>query len=117
VTEPRLIGVVWQWNGLLVGRPSTLTAVPDPHEYLLTLNDDGSYNAKADCNVLNGQYSMSGDDLVLKPGPMTRAYCGPDSLSDRYVSLLGMVVGYGLRDGQLLFGLADDSGTMYFDVG
>jgi heat shock protein HslJ len=118
VTEPRLTGVEWQWNGLLEGHPAALTVVvPDPHNYRLTLDDDGAYHAKADCNRLNGRYSMSGDDLVLQPGPMTRAYCGPESLSDRFVALLGMVTGYELRDGQLVLGLADDAGSMYLDVG
>ena len=117
MTEPRLTGIEWQWNGLLEGRPSELTVVPDPHNYLLTLDDEGSYHAKADCNRLSGQYALSGDGLVLQPGPMTRAYCGPESLSDRYVALLATVTGYELRDGQLVLGLADAAGAMYFDVG
>jgi heat shock protein HslJ len=117
VTGPRLTGVEWQWNGLLEGRPGVLSLVPDPHNYLLTLDEEGSYHAKADCNRLNGQYALSGDELELKAGQMTRAYCGPESLSDRYVALLGTVTGYELRDGQLVLGLAEDAAAMYFDVG
>lgn len=110
-------GVLWQWNGLLENQPKALSAVPDPQNYLLTLNDDGSFNAKADCNNLSGTYSLKGSDLTFKLGPMTMAHCGDDSLSDKYVVLLGKVANYALQEGQLTLGLADDSGSMFFDAG
>jgi heat shock protein HslJ len=60
-----------------------LSAVPDPQNYLLLLNKDGSFEAKADCNQLHGTYTLSGGNLTLTHGPMTMAQCAPSSLSDK----------------------------------
>ena len=109
--------VLWQWNGLLENQPKSLSAVPDPQNYLLTLNDDGTFNAKADCNNLSGTYELKGSDLTFTLGPMTSAQCPPDSLSDRYVELLGKVATQEIVDGQLNLGLANDAGTMFFNAG
>jgi heat shock protein HslJ len=108
-------GVLWQWTGLLQSSPAHLSAVPNPERYLLTLNDDGTYNATADCNQLNGTYTLSGSKLTLKPGPMTMAQCEPHSLSNMYVSLLGKVASQEVdQQGQLVLGLANEAGSMFF---
>src|SRR5689334_18082933 len=62
----QVTGVLWEWNGLLENHPTHLSAVPDPSRYLLTLNDDGTFNATADCNQLSGTYTLSGSKLSLK---------------------------------------------------
>jgi heat shock protein HslJ len=87
-------GTLWRWVALLEGQDAAtggFSAVPDLGDYLLTLREDGAFNAKADCNNLSGTYSLSGSDLTLEPGPMTKVACGDDSLSDKYVALLGQV--------------------------
>ena len=112
-----VVGVLWEWNGVQETQPSSLSAVPDPQNYLLTLNDDGTFNAKADCNNLSGTYTLSGNDLTLQPGPMTRAACPPDSLSDKYISLLHDVATYSLENEQLVLGLKNDAGSMFFNAG
>jgi heat shock protein HslJ len=110
-------GVLWQWTGTLENAPKHLSAVPDPQSYLLTLNDDGTFNATADCNQLNGTYTLSGSKLTLSPGAMTMAHCGPHSLSDMYVSLLHQVVSQEVdQQNQLVLGLANDAGSMFFSA-
>jgi heat shock protein HslJ len=114
---PSPVGTLWAWNGLQETHPAHLSAVPDPQNYLLALNKDGTFEAKADCNQLHGSYSLSGDNLTLTPGPMTKALCPPGSLSDQYVHLLGKVTTQAIENGQLTLGLANDSGSMFFHSG
>ena len=108
--------VPWRWSGLLEGEQSTgLSPIPDPENYLFRLDDDGSFIAKADCKSLGGTYSLSGDELTLELGPTTKAACGADSLSDKYVELLGKVATYDVyEEGALALGLQDNAGYMYF---
>ena len=88
-----------------------------PQKYLLRLDDDGSFIAKADCKSVSGTYSLSGSELTLDLGPTTKVACGSDSRSDKYVDLLGKVATYEVHDkGALALGLEDDAGYMYFYV-
>jgi len=112
-----IVGVLWAWNGLQETHPAHLSTVPDPQNYLLLLNKDGSFEAKADCNQLSGSYKLSGASLTLAPGPMTRAQCAPDSLSDQYVHLLTQVATQTVEDGQLTLGLMNGAGSMFFHGG
>ena len=111
-------GVPWRWSGLLEGGgPTGLLPIPDPENYLLRLDEDGSFIAKADCKSLAGTYSLSGRELTLDLGPTTKVACGADSRSDKYIDLLGKVASYEKHDeGALALGLQDDSGYMYFYV-
>ena len=114
-----LMGVPWRWTALLEGEATSgLSAVPDPRSYLLTLDEDGTFGAKADCNSLGGTYSLSGDELTLEPGPMTMVACGARSLSDEYVASLRRVKTWEIyEEGQLALGFGDDLGYMYFSLG
>ena len=112
-----VVGVLWQWNGLQETQPASLSAVPDPENYLLVLSDDGTFSAKADCNNMAGTYTLSGSDLTLEPGPMTLVACPPGSLSDKYVHLLAQVESQTVTDGQLSLGLKNGAGSMFFHVG
>lgn len=111
-------GVPWRWSGLLEGGgPMGLSPIPDPENYLLRLDEDGSLIAKADCKSLAGTYSLSGSELTLDLGPTTKAACGADSRADKYIDLLGKVASYEIHDeGALALGLQDDAGYMYFYV-
>jgi heat shock protein HslJ len=113
-SSPAVVGVLWQWNGLEETHPASLSAVPDPENYLLTLNKDGTFEAKADCNRVSGQYTLSGSSLTFALGPTTLAACPPHSLSDTYIHLLGQVASYGLQQGQLRLDLKNNTGSMFF---
>ena len=111
-------GVPWRWSGLLQGGDSTgLFPIPDPENYLLRLDEDGSFIAKADCKSLGGTYSLSGSELTLDLGSTTKRSCGKDSRSDEYIGLLAKVATYEIHEeGALALGLQDDAGYMYFYV-
>lgn len=114
-----LKGVPWRWSGLLEGGGSIgLSPIPDPENYLLRLDDDGSFIGRADCKSVAGTYSLSGSELTLELGRTTKVACDEDSLSDKYIELLQRVATYAVyKEGSLALGLEDDAGTMYFYAG
>jgi heat shock protein HslJ len=109
-----LVGPSWQWTHLSENQPKHQSVVPDPQNYTLTLADDGTFQAKADCNNVSGTYTTSGSTLTLKPGPSTLAACGPNSLDAQYVSLLHAVSSYSVDGSDLTLQLAADAGDMGF---
>lgn len=62
---------------------------------------DGRLAAQVDCNRCTASYQVSGDTLSIGPLACTRAFCGPDSLHDRYIRILQEVSSHGVRDGTL----------------
>jgi heat shock protein HslJ len=111
-----LVGRTWTWQRFLSGDGSEIE-VDDPARYTLTLGPDGVYQVKADCNLSSGAYTLADGSLLLEPGPTTLAECGPDSLSDRYLTLLGHVRTYVLEGEQLYLDLWADGGQMVFQPG
>jgi heat shock protein HslJ len=112
---PGLVGVVWEWTRF-VGGDDTIVEVEDPARYTLTLNEDGTYEVLADCNRAGGGYTLKTSLLNLLPGPMTLVECGPGSLYDEYVRMLGDVRTYVRPSGsdQLVLNLFADAGNLFF---
>lgn len=108
-----IVGVTWQWQELQ-SMDDTITTVSDPANYTLLLNPDGTFNIQADCNQGGGGYTLNGSQLALEVGPLTRAACPPESLSDRYIELLGSVASYVIEDGELYLSLMADGGILRF---
>ncbi len=82
--------------------------------YTITFNDDGTFDAKADCNQLSGTYTVvDGSVLTLTLGPSTLAACGEGSLSAQYVQLLGDVKTYSIAEDQMTLTLNDSSELLY----
>lgn len=111
-------GQTWHWLAFIDSASdaeSNDIEVEDPSQYTLELLKDGTYVIQADCNRGGGNFSLEGSSLVLEPGFMTLVACPPESLSDRFVSLLGNVVTFVLdADGQLVLNLKMDAGDMIF---
>jgi heat shock protein HslJ len=112
-TDPKLIGVVWKWFEFQspVGEK---VVVPDPSQYTVEFNSNGTVRVKADCNTGNGVYSADGANISIEVRAMTLAACGPGSVSDEFVRGLNTVAVYGLQRDVLLMDLPMDSGTMQF---
>ena len=95
-TGDSILDIVWQWTeltGTAVNPPQT---VPNPENYTITFKADGTYSGKADCNRIGGTYSTENGGLILSPEMITTmAACGPQSLEQDYVRLLGSVVAGG----------------------
>jgi heat shock protein HslJ len=87
-----ITGIVWQWT--TVTDQGKTTTVPNPENYTIIFNTDGTLNGKADCNTFNGTYSQQ-NDFTVKLGASTMAYCGDASLDLQYTQLLSNVVAGG----------------------
>jgi len=89
-----ITGVEWQWQSLTNQSANETTDVPNPSDYTITFNDDGTFEGKADCNNIAGSWSdESGFSITV--GPSTMAFCGEASLDTQYVNLLSNVAAGG----------------------
>ncbi|HEY52753.1 MAG TPA: META domain-containing protein [Caldilineae bacterium] len=116
--QPEIMGIVWEWEAFQDQAELNDIDVPDPGQYTILLNPDGTYNIQADCNAGSGAYTLDGSSITFEPGPMTRAMCEPDSLDQQFLQYLGDVVTYVLTDeGKLALNLKMDAGNMIFRQG
>lgn len=112
-----ITGIVWQWAAMQETVPASQSVVPDPENYTITFNDDGTYAIQADCNQGSGNYTLDGSDLTIEPGALTLAFCGEDSLDVIYLSSLEKVSSYAIENGELQLIFPDDGGKMDFNNG
>jgi heat shock protein HslJ len=87
-----ITGIIWQWT--TVTDQGKTTTVPNPENYTIIFNTDGTLNGKADCNTFNGIYSQQ-NGFTIKLGASTMAYCGDASLDLQYTQLLSNVAAGG----------------------
>jgi heat shock protein HslJ len=116
-SSEEITGILWQWTAMQETVPASLSAVPDPQNYTITFNTDGSVDIKADCNTVNGTYEMKGSDLTITLGASTLMACGEASQDVSYLAALSKVSSYAVVDGQLQLKFADDAGKMDFQNG
>jgi heat shock protein HslJ len=111
--EVTLVGPTWQWVETL-SMDGSVTSVPTPETFTITFNEDGTYNALADCNRVNGGYTVDGSQLEIMPGMSTMAFCPNQELADQFTQELGGVASYLIEDGSLFLAIKFDSGIMEF---
>jgi heat shock protein HslJ len=111
---PQITGINWQWSELIESDPASQSVVPNPESYTLVFNPDGSLSIKADCNVGSGTYTVSGNSMTIQLGALTRAICGPDSLSDQYLDLVENVENFALVSGTLELSSGGGTSRMIF---
>ena len=64
-----VIGVTWLWQRFDDTAEINHIEVDDPSRYTLTLNADGTYEVKADCNQAGGNYTLDASSLTFETGP------------------------------------------------
>jgi len=114
-----ITGTNWKLISITTQNPQFSAIVPaDAHEnYTIIFNDDGTFNARADCNQLAGTYTVQDQGvLTLELGPMTLAACPEGSLSDAYIQALGQAGSYTIAENQMTLTLEDD-GTLSYNSG
>jgi heat shock protein HslJ len=111
-----LAGPAWEWTNLTENAPLAHSEVSDPALYTLTLADDGTFKARADCNTVLGTYVTDGDEITLSLGPSTLVACPEGSLADQFVSLLHTVSTFTVDGNDLALHLADQAGKMTFEA-
>jgi heat shock protein HslJ len=87
-------GIVWQWTNLTNQTTKETTKIPNPENYTITFNSDGTLEGKADCNTFTGTYSQA-NGFSIELGATTQAYCGDASLDQQYLALLSDVAAGG----------------------
>ena len=110
-----IIDIQWQWSALIESEPASQSIVTNPENYTINFNSNGSMNIQADCNMVNGSFSVDGTSLTLVLGPSTLAFCGEESLDLMFNELLSSVESYTLENDQLVLNLENDSGKMTFN--
>ena len=115
--QGQFANIVWQWADLVESNPAAQSVVPDPENYTITFNHDGSVNVKADCNMLQLTYTVDGSSLTIDMlGPSTMAFCGEESLDTQYLALLSGVNSWAMEEGNLKLMTAEGA-TMTFNNG
>ena len=112
-----ITGIVWQWTAMQETVPASQSVVPDPQNYTITFNTDGTVAIKADCNNVSGNYKMSGSDLTITLGASTLMACGDNSQDTIYLASLSKVSSYAVENGQLQLKFAYNGGKMDFKNG
>ena len=87
-------GIVWGWESVTNQPTRETTTVPNPEDYTITFNADGTLEGKADCNTFQGTYTQE-NRWTITLGASTMAFCGESSLDQQYLTLLGSVVAGG----------------------
>ncbi|MCA9875971.1 MAG: META domain-containing protein, partial [Anaerolineales bacterium] len=103
--DPQLIDITWEWERRDPnGNQMDAIVVPNPENYTLLFNADGTFNAQVDCNSAAGQYATTPPNTIyMELGPMTLAACPPDSLADQMMMMFGPAQSYRFEeDGNVL---------------
>lgn len=115
--DQEILNTQWQWSELIETHPANQSLMPEPQNYVVVFRPDGQVNVKADCNTVNGVYTIEGNNLTIQLGPMTMAECAPGSLHNHFVAYLGNVGAYYVEGGRLQLLLQNDAGRMLFENG
>jgi len=90
------------------------------HDYIMTLNADGSVAMKLNCNQANGQWqaapsNASSGSFSFGPLAVTRALCPSPSLDEQIARDSAYIRSYQLRDGELYLALMADAGIYHWE--
>lgn len=112
-----IVDIVWQWSEWVENESADQSVVPNPEDYTLILEANGGFQAQVDCNMVQGSYTVNGDEIRFELGPTTLAECGPESLYNQFLELLSKVESFGIRADEFVMVLGSDEGEMVFQNG
>lgn len=92
-----LTGITWQWVSVDSTRTGgEMTTVPNPENYTIVFNEDGTINGLADCNSFGGTYTQEESGAFdIELGATTAMACPEGSLDAQYLELLSNVASGG----------------------
>jgi heat shock protein HslJ len=98
--DPALVNKTWAWEARDPnGGSSDPINVTNPENYTLFFNEDGTFNAKLDCNNGSGRYATDKPgSIFMELGPMTRAACPQGSLADSMIQMFGPAQNYSFEE-------------------
>jgi len=110
-----MLDTIWEWTEIKVTNPEAWSSpIVDPPNYTVFFNSDGFSDVEADCNFIQGQYEVAGENLNFSVGAPTYYVCGTESASCTYLILMGQVDSYRLEDGKLILPFGDGAGELIF---
>jgi heat shock protein HslJ len=109
----RLTSGVWKWQQSADSSGQTWTS-PNPANYTLQFNPDGTVAAQVDCNRSNGTYQADETNLTITLGPTTLMACPPPTLDNVFRQQLSNVSSYFFDGDSLVLLWKMDSGSMKF---
>jgi heat shock protein HslJ len=112
-----IVGIRWQWTQLTETEPASQSVIPDPENYVMVLNADGSANFTADCNQGRSTYTVEGNTISFDIIGSTKAFCGEDSLDQTFLTKVGTGGTWRVENEQLVLELNENAGTMVFANG
>jgi len=113
--KTEVVGTTWQWQAFQDTAGINDVSVPNPENYTLTLNEDGTASIKADCNQVIWSYELNESQLTFDTmGPSTLAMCPEGSLDQLFLERMGNTVSFVIEDGKLYLNLFADAGNLEF---
>jgi heat shock protein HslJ len=109
----RLQTGVWKWQGS-ADNSGQMWNSPNPANYTLQFNADGTVAAQLDCNRSNGTYQADESNLTITLGPTTLMACPPPTLDSEFTRQLSLVSSYMFDGNNLILLWKMDAGSMKF---
>lgn len=102
--DPELIDRLWLWERRTPAGDGDVLEVPNPENYDLLFNEDGTFFVGLDCNRGGGSYATDGaGGLTMELGMTSLALCPEDSLEATMTEMFAAATAYRLEeDGQVL---------------
>jgi len=110
--DASLTSQTWTWVAALYNDGREILP-QDPQAFTISFGTDGSFNATTDCNQMGGTYATEGDQITFSDISMTKMFC-EGSQEGTFSELLTDTQSYHTADGELIFDLKFDSGSVMF---
>ena len=114
-----LTGKTWLLTAVTEQVPAFQGVVPaeEQGKYTITFATDGTFGAQADCNQVNGTYTVaSGNAIQIELGASTLAFCPDGDLGVLFTNALATAQTYAISGSNLTL-TRDDGGTLQFTAG
>lgn len=108
-----LSGTNWRWEYTETMDKGPLLKPSNPGAFILSFDSAGRIGSQTDCNVLGGEYKVSGDSIIFSEMISTMMFC-EDSDEATYSQQLSQVESFTQEDDSLKLNLRNGAGTMVF---
>lgn len=112
-----ITGIVWKLKRYDSQLESGNFTIDNPTDYTLILFPNRHYRVKADCNRMQGAYTLDGKKIKIAPGAATLAECAPGSKYGQYLRYLAEAVRFEINENNLQLNLINEKGQLVFENG